>query len=69
VAGDPPVRVYPQNLVVWETEGASAQAAQAALDAATAAGTAPRADADPKTAQVAWWIPISPYITKDDFSR
>ena len=69
VAGDPPVRIYPQNLVVWETEGASAQTAQAALDAATAAGTVPRADADPKTAQVAWWIPISPYITKDDFSR
>jgi hypothetical protein len=65
----PPRLDFPKYLVIWETEGGNAQGLQDALADATKAGkvTVPAADAG--TAQSSWWVPTSPFITKDDFQR
>ena len=47
----------------------SAQAAQDALVAATKAGKVKAAAIDEKTAEIVYWLPITPYVTKDDFER
>ncbi|HTI66251.1 MAG TPA: hypothetical protein VL460_01755 [Caulobacteraceae bacterium] len=56
-------------LIVWETEGRSAQALQDALLAAVKAGKVEPFVRDPATAQSTYWQPISPYVTKDDIER
>lgn len=60
---------FTRYLVIWETEGPSAQVLQDTLDAAVKAGTVAALPADPATAQSSWWVTISPHITKDDFQR
>jgi len=60
---------FPKYLVIWETEGSTAQALQDALAAATKAGRIAPLAADAATAQSSWWVPTSPFITKDDFQR
>jgi hypothetical protein len=60
---------FPKYLVIWETEGSTAQGLQDALAAATTAGRIAPLAADAATAQSSWWLPISPFITKDDFQR
>lgn len=56
-------------LLLWETEGHSAQEAQDALQAAVQAGKVEPLARDPATAESTYWEPISPYITKDDIER
>ena len=60
---------FPKYLVIWETEGSTAQALRDALAAATKAGQIAPLAADAATAQSSWWVPTSPFITKDDFQR
>jgi len=60
---------FPKYMVIWETEGSTAQALQDALAAATKAGRIAPLAADAATAQSSWWVPTSPFITKDDFQR
>jgi hypothetical protein len=60
----------PKYLTVWEIEGASAQMAQDTLISAQNSGTVLKnTAADESTAEVVYWEPITPYITKDDFMR
>lgn len=60
----------PNYLTVWETEGASAQAVQDALSSAQKNGFVQKnAAAEQSTAEMVYWEPITPYITKDDFMR
>jgi len=69
-AGAAPQRLpFPKYMVVWETEGSTAQALQDALAAATKAGRIAPLAADAAAAQSSWWVPTSPFITKDDFQR
>ena len=42
---------------------------QEALLAATKAGKVEALASDAATAESTYWLPISPYITKDDFER
>jgi hypothetical protein len=58
-----------QYLTLWETEGRSAVEVQEALLAATKAGKVEPLARDAATAESTYWLPISPYITKDDFER
>jgi hypothetical protein len=58
----------PRHLVVWEIEG-PAQAAQDALTAATAKGAVTPVNLDKTSWQATYWMPITPYVTKDDFAR
>jgi len=60
---------FPKYMVIWETEGTNAQGLQDALAAATKAGQIAALAADAATAQSSWWVPTSPFITKDDFQR
>jgi hypothetical protein len=60
----------PKYLTIWETEGASAQAIQDTLIEAQRSGTVKKnAAVDESTAEMVYWEPITPYITKDDFIR
>jgi len=60
----------PKYLTVWETEGASAQAVHDTLIQGQKTGAVPKNNfADQSTAEVVYWEPITPYITKDDFTR
>ena len=60
----------PRYLTMWETEGASAQIINSTLNKALENGTAKRnTAADEKTAEMVYWEPITPHITKDDFER
>lgn len=65
----PPRLAFTRYLVIWETEGVSAQAVQDARAAAMKSGHVAPSAADPNTAQYSWWVTISPFITKDDFQR
>lgn len=60
---------FPKYLVIWETEGRDAQGLQNTLLAATQAGQVKALAANAATAQSSWWVPTSPYITKNDFQR
>jgi hypothetical protein len=64
-----PRLAFTKYLVIWETEGSNAQGLQDALTAATKAGQVKALAADAATAQSSWWVPTSPFITKDDFER
>jgi len=62
--------VKPKYLTVWETEGVSAQAVHDTLIEAQKSGAVKKnAAADENTAEMVYWEPITPYITKDDFVR
>jgi hypothetical protein len=65
----PPRLAFTKYLVIWETEGSNAQGLQDATAAATTAGQVKALAADAATAQSSWWVPTSPFITKDDFER
>jgi hypothetical protein len=65
----PPRLAFTKYLVIWETEGATAQALEDARAAAVKSGQIAALAADPNTAQYSWWVTISPFITKDDFER
>jgi len=60
---------FTKYLVIWETEGSHAQELQDTLYAATKTGEVKALVADPATGQSSWWVPTSPFITKDDFQR
>jgi len=60
----------PKYLTMWEAEGASAQAINGTLNHARESGAvAKNAAADEHTAEIVYWEPITPHITKDDFER
>jgi hypothetical protein len=62
--------VKPKYLTLWETEGASAQAVHDTLIGAQKNGAVKKnAAADETSAEIVYWEPITPYITKDDFIR
>jgi hypothetical protein len=62
--------VKPKYLTIWETEGVSAQAVHDTLLQAQKNGTVKKnTAADESTAEIVYWEPITPYITKDDFTR
>jgi len=62
--------VKPKYLTVWETEGISAQAVNDTLQQAVKSGTVKNNPAaDMGTAEIVYWEPITPYVTKDDFVR
>jgi hypothetical protein len=67
--GRPPSR-KPRYLTIWETEGPSPQAVHDVLVQAQKSGLVKgNSAADESTAEAAYWEPITPYITKDDFIR
>jgi hypothetical protein len=70
---DTPGRVpsdKPKYLTVWEAEAASAQTVNNTLNRALENGDVVRnAAADESTAEIVYWEPITPHITKDDFER
>ena len=69
-ATSPPARLaFTRYLVVWETEGTTAQTIQDERAAAVKSGQVAPLAADSNTAQSSWWVTISPFITKDDFQR
>jgi hypothetical protein len=60
----------PKYLTLWEAEGASAQALNNTLNQALESGVVVKnAAADESAAEIVYWEPISPHITKDDFER
>jgi hypothetical protein len=60
----------PKELTLWETEGTSAQAVQDTLSSAQKSGLIQKnAATDQGTAEMVYWEPITPYITKNDFMR
>jgi hypothetical protein len=60
----------PRYLTIWETEGASAQASNDVLFQAQKNGLVKtNSAADESAAEVTYWEPITPHITKDDFIR
>jgi hypothetical protein len=62
--------VKPKYLTVWETEGATAQSVNETLQRALQNGTVlNNPAADISTAELVYWEPITPYITKQDFVR
>jgi hypothetical protein len=62
--------VKPRYLTIWETEGASAQAVHDTLTQAQKNGAVKKnAAAEESTAEIVYWEPITPYVTKDDFTR
>jgi hypothetical protein len=65
----PPRLIFPKYLVIFETEANDAQGLQDALAAATKAGHVTALAVDAATAQSSWWVPTSPFITKEDFER
>jgi hypothetical protein len=64
-----PRLAFTKYLMIWETEGASAQGLQDALITATRSGRITTQAMDPATAQSSWWVTTSPFIDKDDFER
>jgi hypothetical protein len=63
----PPKQKY---LTVWETEGLTAQEVNTTLMEAMKSGSVKaNPHADMSTAEMVYWIPISPYITREDFAR
>ena len=63
-------QVKPRYLTIWETEGLSAQAVNATLMQARKSGAVkPNPAADPMGAEIVYWEPITPYITREDFAR
>jgi hypothetical protein len=60
---------FTRYLVIWETEGATAQGLQDELMAASKAGQVKPLAANAATAQSSWWVTTSPFITKNDFQR
>jgi hypothetical protein len=65
----PPRLAFTKYLVIWETEGTTAQGLQDARMAAVKAGQIKPPAIDAATAQSSWWVTISPFINKDDFLR
>jgi hypothetical protein len=65
----PPRLAFTKYLVIWETEGVTAQALHDARAAAVTSGQIAPLAADSKTAQYSWWVTTSPFIDKDDFLR
>jgi len=62
--------VKPKYLTVWETEGATAQSVNETLQRALQNGTVlNNPAADMSTAELVYWEPITPYLTKQDFVR
>lgn len=61
--------VKPKYLTVWETEGVSAQAVNETLQQGLKNGVKDNQAADMSTAEIVYWEPITPYVTKDDFVR
>jgi hypothetical protein len=60
----------PKYLNIWEAEGVSAQAVNEMLMEALKSGKVKKnAAADESTAEIVYWEPITPHITKDDFVR
>jgi hypothetical protein len=60
----------PKYLNVWETEGASAQAVNEILTEALKSGAVKKnAAADESTAEIVYWEPITPHVTKENFVR
>jgi hypothetical protein len=60
----------PKYLTLWEAEGASAQTINTALNQAQESGAVRKnGAADENTAELVYWEPITPHITKDDFER
>jgi hypothetical protein len=60
----------PKYLNIWETEGVSAQAVNDTLTSALKGGTVQKNfAADETTAEIVYWEPITPYVTKDAFVR
>jgi hypothetical protein len=60
----------PKYLTVWEVEGTSAQAVNSTLSQGVESGAVGRNTAmDERAAEIVYWEPITPYITKDDFER
>jgi hypothetical protein len=60
----------PTYLTIWETEGSSAQAVHDTLLSAQKSGAVKKNPAvDGSTTEVVYWEPITPYITKADFTR
>jgi len=60
----------PKYLTIWEAEGLSAQAVNDAWTQALKSGAVKKNPAaDESSAEIVYWEPISPYITKDDFVR
>jgi len=60
----------PKYLNIWEAEGASAQAVNQMLMEALKSGAVKKnAAADESTAEMVYWEPITPHVTKDDFIR
>lgn len=60
----------PKYLNIWETEGVSLQAVNDTLTEALKSGAVKKnSAADEKTAEIVYWEPITPYVTKDDFVR
>ena len=60
----------PKYLNIWETEEVSAQAVNDALTNALKSGTVQKNSvADETTAEIVYWEPITPYVTKDAFVR
>jgi hypothetical protein len=69
VTGRPPGD-KPRYLTMWEAEGVSAQAINGTLNRALESGAvAKNGAADENTAEIVYWEPITPHITKDDFER
>jgi len=65
----PPRLAFPKYMVIWETEGSTAQGLQDVLAAVAKAGQVKALAADAATAQSSWWVTTSPFITKNDFQR
>ena len=61
--------VKPKYLTVWETEGVSAQTVNETLQQGLKSGVKDNPAADTSTAEIVYWEPITPYITKEDFVR
>jgi hypothetical protein len=58
------------GLTLWETEGTSAQAVQDTRSSAQKSGLIQKnAATDQGTAEMVYWEPITPHITKNDFMR
>src|SRR4029077_11597220 len=58
----PPRLAFTKYLVIWETEGTNAQGLQDARAAAIKAGQNTTLPVNAQTAQLSWWVTISPFI-------
>jgi hypothetical protein len=65
-----PLLEKPHFLTIWETEGKSAQEIHDSLLQAKKSGKIKdNPAADLATADIVYWEPISPYVTREDFER